>query len=661
MAPKTKEKPTPSMPSPEDLFSTLNRHIQRSDFEQAVKVSDQVLGIIPGDVDALRCKIVGLIKVDDYDKALSTIQNLPSTLNDFNFYKAYCLYRQNKLDEALECMQSQEQTSATMLLETQVLYRLGRMDACMDVYQRLRSFKIVSLEVNIVACLVSAGRASEVQGMMDSLKVKADRSFELGYNTACSLVQQMKYTEAKTLLLTSQRNGKEALMEDDWEEKDIEIELIPVSVQLAYVEQLLGHPKEAMDAYLDIINKNLADDASLAVAINNFIAVRGSKDASDGLRKIDRLLEKADLADGLHFARGLDFKLFSKQKEAIYSNRVLLLLLANKIDQARELVAALLNMFPGSVITVVLQAAVLVRENKAGRAEEILGLFADKYPEKSKVILLARATIAAAAGHLQIAADSLLRIPEIQHMPATVATIVTLRERVGDIDGAAAVFDTAIQWWSNAMAEDSKLHAIMHKAASFKLKHGKEEEAVKLYEALVRSEGSVEALVGLVTTAASVDVEKAETYEMQLKPLPGLKGVDVDNLEKTSGAKYTEDGGHVRNVEVYEGQVKTKTKKKRKRKPKYPKGFDPAHPGPPPDPERWLPKRERSSYRPKRKDKRAAQVRGSQGAVGREKQDVNAASSTASNVSSSKPNQASTSKPEQSKPSSKSSRKKSRN
>ncbi|KAF9608015.1 hypothetical protein IFM89_004896 [Coptis chinensis] len=91
---------------------------------------------------------MGLIKVDDYDKALSTIQNLPSTLNDFNFYKAYLLSGQNKLDEARV-----------------------KNGSCMDVYQRLRSFKIVSLEVNIVACLVSAGRASEVQGMMDSLKL----------------------------------------------------------------------------------------------------------------------------------------------------------------------------------------------------------------------------------------------------------------------------------------------------------------------------------------------------------------------------------------------------------------------------------------------------------------------------------------------------------
>lgn len=45
MAPKTKEKPkpAPSQPPPaiEDLFTSLNRHIERSEFEQAVKVADQ--------------------------------------------------------------------------------------------------------------------------------------------------------------------------------------------------------------------------------------------------------------------------------------------------------------------------------------------------------------------------------------------------------------------------------------------------------------------------------------------------------------------------------------------------------------------------------------------------------------------------------------------
>ncbi|KAL6967469.1 hypothetical protein U1Q18_033279 [Sarracenia purpurea var. burkii] len=140
---------------------------------------------------------------------------------------------------------------------------------------------------------------------------------------------------------------------------------------------------------------------------------------------------------------------------------------------------------------------------------------------------------------------SLAKIPDIQHMPATVATLVSLKERAGDIDGAVTVFDSAIQWWSNAMAEDNKLNIIMQEAASFKLKHGKKEEASRLYEELVKSQGSIEALVGLIKTTAHSDIEKAESYEKRLKPLPGLKGIDVDSFEKTSGAKNVGNGPHV--------------------------------------------------------------------------------------------------------------------
>lgn len=301
--------------------------------------------------------------------------------------------------------------------------------------------------------------------------------------------------------------------------------------------------------------------------------------------------------------------------------------------------------FPGSVMPILLQAALLVRENKAGKAEEMLGQFAEKFPDKSKVVLLARAQVAAAASHPQVAADSLARIPDIQHMPATVATLVALKERAGDIDGAAAVLDAAIKWWSNAMTEDNKLSVIMQEAASFKVRHGRAEEAARLYEELVKSHKSIEALAGLVTTVAHVDVGKAEMYEKQLKPLPGLKSVDVDSLEKTSGAKHVESASRSAAADYEENKSKEKAKKKRKRKPRYPKGFDPANPGPPPDPERWLPKRERSSYRPKRRDKRAAQVRGSQGAVVRDKHESDAAGGNASS-SNTKATQATTSKGE---------------
>lgn len=97
--------------------------------------------------------------------------------------------------------------------------------------------------------------------------------------------------------------------------------------------QLLGQTQEALEAYTDIINRKIADVSSIAVATNNLIAVKGTKDISDGLRKLDQLVKKDDGRQHFQMANGLDFKLFARQKEAIYSNRVLLLLHANKLDQ----------------------------------------------------------------------------------------------------------------------------------------------------------------------------------------------------------------------------------------------------------------------------------------------------------------------------------------
>lgn len=45
-------------------------------------------------------------------------------------------------------------------------------------------------------------------------------------------------------------------------------------------------------------------------------------------------------------------------------------------------------------------------------------------------------------------------------------------------------------------------------------------------------------------------------------------------------------------------------KRKRKRKTRLPKNFDPENPGPPPDPERWLPKWQRAEYKRKRRSRK---------------------------------------------------------
>lgn len=109
------------------------------------------------------------------------------------------------MDEALGSLKDQDRNSTTLLLESQILYRSGKMDDCVDTYQKLAKSKIDSLEINYVAALTAAGRASEVQGAMEAMRVKATSSFELAYNTACSLVDVNKYTDAEQLLLSARR------------------------------------------------------------------------------------------------------------------------------------------------------------------------------------------------------------------------------------------------------------------------------------------------------------------------------------------------------------------------------------------------------------------------------------------------------------------------
>lgn len=67
------------------------------------------------------------------------------------------------------------------------------------------------------------------------------------------------------------------------------------------------------------------------MAVNNLIALKGPKDVSDSLRKVDRLKEKD--AQNFRLSHTVELKLLRKQREAIHTNRVLLLLHANKMDQ----------------------------------------------------------------------------------------------------------------------------------------------------------------------------------------------------------------------------------------------------------------------------------------------------------------------------------------
>ncbi|KAL8440904.1 hypothetical protein Emag_007636 [Eimeria magna] len=109
------------------------------------------------------------------------------------------------------------------------------------------------------------------------------------------------------------------------------------------------------------------------------------------------------------------------------------------------------------------------------------------------------------------------------------------------------------------------------------------------------------ALVSLAEALCRCDLEKAGVYVQRLmRFIPqSVSLLDADEIElrslpATRSRKAAAAAAAAAAASGAGGVVKA-TKKRRRKKIRYPKGFDPTKPQLPPDPERWLPKYERSA------------------------------------------------------------------
>ena len=87
----------------------------------------------------------------------------------------------------------------------------------------------------------------------DDFKENSTETYELAYNSACILIAEEKYDEAEKLLETAKSICREALLEEDYNEVEIEEELSIIVVQLAYVKQLKGNNNQANEFYQSVL------------------------------------------------------------------------------------------------------------------------------------------------------------------------------------------------------------------------------------------------------------------------------------------------------------------------------------------------------------------------------------------------------------------------
>ncbi|XP_063278982.1 signal recognition particle subunit SRP72 [Prinia subflava] len=593
------------------LWSEVNRCGQNGDFARALKSVNKILQINKDDVTALQCKVVCLIQNGNFKEALGVINTHTKVLTSdvIAFEKAYCEYRLNRIESALKTIQSaSQQTDKLKELYGQVLYRLERYDDCLAAYRDLirNSQDEYEEERKTNLSAVVAAQSTWEKVVPEDLGLR-EATYELCYNSACALIGQGKLNEAMKKLQKAEELCRQSLSEDsDVTEEDIEAELAIIHGQMAYIMQLQGRTEDALQLYNQIIKLKPTDVGLLAVIANNIITINKDQNVFDSKKKVK-----------LTNAEGVEHKLSKKQLQAIEFNKALLAMYTNQADQCRKLSTSLQSQSPEHLLPVLIQAAQLCREKQHAKAVGLLQDFADQHPASAAEIKLTMAQLKIAQGSVTKACMILRSIEELQHKPGMVSALVTMYSHEEDIDSAIEVFTQAIQWYQQYQPKSPVHLSLIREAANFKLKHGRKKEAISdLEELWKQNPKDVHTLAQLISAYSLVDPEKAKVLSKHLPSSDTMSlKVDVDALENSHGATYVRKKagkltGDNQQKEQGQGEVK---KKKKKKKGKLPKNYDPKVT---PDPERWLPMRERSYYRGRKKGKKKDQVgKGTQGST----------------------------------------------
>lgn len=200
--------------------------------------------------------------------------------------------------------------------------------------------------------------------------------------------------------------------------------------------------------------------------------------------------------------------------------------------------------------------------------------------------------------------------------PGLVALAVALYKEQGRVSSASAELRQAAQYWTKKGDGNGRAGALLREAGTCLLKSPNAidvDTAGASFEALNKQGGSIEpvAAAGLVAAFAIADEGKVADRLSGLPSVVSLTaGVDVSALLQGGLAKVVVEGSERRKRAREEDRADAKTNKKRRRK--LPKDYDE---GKKMDPERWLPLRDRSSYRPKGKKGKKKANEATQGGV----------------------------------------------
>lgn len=590
----------------EELFSRLKVYSAKDEHEGVLDCATRILTQDSNDESALRSKIIALVQLDRFNEAYETLKGSTQAKNNMVLAHAYVLYKLNKISE-LESLVESSKAGSDLFIQRGIKHSLAQ------AYYKSEDFHKVELtysslekvgqpmvgneesDMSVNKAAVSAQKfLNGLSDVVGNIRSELETgTYDEMFNIATAYIGVGDYGRAVELLREAKLSceNSEALSDDE-----IKSEVFPILIQAAYANQLLGNTDEAisilegLDLYNSSNNDNL-DSAVKNIAINNLLTMKGEENPHFAIRLLDSAGDSNKITS----------KQIQKQTEILGYNRLLLYNLAGR--GINRMAKKYVNQHPNKsgieAIAVTSEDAKKLRKRYKETPNNLSVAFAlAQLYYKDNKIDPTTSTLEQLYKTLKSAGDN-----NRAYSPGLVGTLVSLFKLQGRDSAVNNLINEAIGHWSQGQHSIKNYNELIGIAASMLAGSDDESQRAKAYESfskiLQTNPQDERGIAGVLSTNNST--ESSSSQQQHLEPIDSLiSGIKVESLNEAGVQPLLQ---HKRKTLEEVKQQQQNKKSKKSHKPRLPKDYDPSKT---PDPERWLPKRDRSTWKPKRKDKKNA-------------------------------------------------------
>ncbi|KAF2767238.1 hypothetical protein EJ03DRAFT_344671 [Teratosphaeria nubilosa] len=604
-------------------LASLLKQTHLDDHEEILTAADSTLRQSKNDTEAQHVRVVALLKLDRFQDAIHTFENDGEELKrTARLEYAYALYKTGKPAQAAEVAR-QGASRGLQHVEAQASYRMEDFRRAAELYeqlgQRLDQDAEADLRINTTAVdaqLQWAGQDDAVHRKSEPRREDMD-AFETMYNYGCNAIAQGKLGRAEVLLKRSRDLCNKL---DSEEERDAEIP--PIVVQLVYVLARLGKMEEAESLAKTIKPDGIPEKSTKYIAQVNSIA---SSQARSNPFLTQRMIAKD--ADSLKPDYPFGFQA-SIMKQNSYATDLQSLKFGGTADTTAEIIAKAaaptIDAYYNSLSAV--NAAAHARSQTGKEAfKHILPLLERRPNDVGLILTIVQLYVL--TGNSTSATNLLERFLDrleqsgsaaeldVRFAPGLVGALVSLYDTTRRRSQKRSELAKAAMHWRRK--SEDRPTGVLHllKSAGSALLESDEANHQKLAgeifsELHQRDVRDRYAAAGLL--AASSDTSNGSEANL-LQPIHSLiADIDIDSLENGGIAQPPTAPATAAASRKRPAEDSKPKKSKKIRRSKLPKDYDPNKK---PDPERWLPLRDRSTYRPKGKKGKARANLLSQGAA----------------------------------------------